>query len=90
MQNRRIELLEPILKEINPKAYEVMVIEIGVELSDIYSAMFDVHYEDFLRREVKPKKSEAKVMNGFGLKSIEYSNQVKEIILKREEKYDYA
>ena len=42
MQERRKEFLEHIMKEINPKAYEVMVIELGVELSDIYSAMFDV------------------------------------------------
>ena len=42
MQERRREMLENIMKEINPKAYEVITIEIGVELSDIYSAMFDV------------------------------------------------
>jgi hypothetical protein len=59
MQERRKELLEPILAELNPKAYEVNIIEIGVELSDIYSAMFDVQYEDFSRRGVKPKRSEA-------------------------------
>lgn len=47
MQERRKELLEPILAELNPKAYEVSIIEIGVELADIYSAMFDVHYEDY-------------------------------------------
>lgn len=47
MQERRRELLEPLLKEINPKAYEVMIIEIGVELADIYGAMFDVQFEDF-------------------------------------------
>jgi hypothetical protein len=42
MQERRKELLEPIMSQINPKAYENMIIEIGVELADIYSAMFDV------------------------------------------------
>ena len=46
MQDRRREVLEPILSEINPKAYEVQTIEIEVELSDVFSTMFDVKYEN--------------------------------------------
>ena len=42
MLDRRRDLLETIMKEINPKAFEVMVIEIGVELSEIYGALFDI------------------------------------------------
>ena len=85
-----MELLEPIIVEINPKAYEVIMIEIGVELSDIYLAMFDVIHSDYINRGVQPKKAEASFMNSYGLKSIENSTKVKEIILKKEEKYDYA
>jgi hypothetical protein len=59
MQERRKELLEYIMKELNPKAYEVMVIEIGVELADIYSAMFDVQYEYYNNIGKPPKKAEA-------------------------------
>lgn len=70
MQERRRELLEPITKEINPKAFEVQYIELGVELGDIYSAMFDVQYENFNRIGKAPKKSEASLMNSHGLKSI--------------------
>lgn len=44
--DRRRDLLEPIIQEINPKAFEVQVIEIEVELSDIYSAMFDLKLEE--------------------------------------------
>lgn len=87
MQERRKELLEPITKEINPKAFEVQYIELGVELADIYSAMFDVQYEHFNRigkgRELRdhflkeaPKKSEATLMNSHGLKSIEWSKEI--------------
>ena len=47
------------MKELNPKAYEVMVIEIGVELADIYSAMFDVQYEYYNNIGKPPKKAEA-------------------------------
>lgn len=32
MQERRKELLEPLMTELNPKAYEVQLIELGVEL----------------------------------------------------------
>ena len=46
MQERRKELLEPLMTELNHKAYEVNVIELGVELQDIYGATFDVIYED--------------------------------------------
>ena len=44
MHDRRREVLEPIINEINHKAYEVQVIEIEVELSDIFSSMFDIKY----------------------------------------------
>jgi KIF-1 binding protein C terminal len=90
MQERRKELLEFIMKELNPKAYEVMVIEIGVELADIYSAMFDVQYEHYNRIGKPPKKAEAQVMNDHGLKSIEYGKSTADIILKKEDKYVYA
>jgi len=32
MSERRRELLEPLMTELNPKAYEVQIIELGVEL----------------------------------------------------------
>lgn len=90
MQERRKEMLEPITKEINPKAYEVQYIELGVELGDIYSAMFDVQYEHFNRIGKAPKKTEATLMNSHGLKSIEWSKEVCTIILKMEGKFEYA
>lgn len=88
MSDRRREALEAIIKEINPKAYEVFFIEIGVELADIYHATFDVVLEDLRQR--KPKKGETARLNGLGLKSVEHSRRVAEIILSKEEKYDYA
>jgi hypothetical protein len=45
MTERRKELLEPILNELNPKAYEATVQEIGAELSDIYQTLFDIKYD---------------------------------------------
>ena len=90
MQERRREMLEPITKDINPKAYEVQYIELGVELADIYSAMFDVQYEHFSRIGKAPKKSEAAVMNSHGTKSISWSKEICGIILTMEGKFEYA
>lgn len=90
MQERRRELLEPIIAEVNPKAFENVVMEIGVELADIYSAMFDVMYESQNKSGKPLKKSETAQMNANGLKSIQYSKQVCEIILRMEDKFTYA
>ena len=56
MQERRKDTLEPITKELNQKAYEVTIIELEVELSDIYSCLFDLKNEE-LATLLKPKKS---------------------------------
>ncbi|TNV82669.1 hypothetical protein FGO68_gene10000 [Halteria grandinella] len=90
MQERRVAILEPLLGELNPKAYEVMTIEMAVELADVYSAMFDVIYEDHQAKGTKPKQAEADVMNKHGENSIKQGKYAREIILKKEEKYDYA
>lgn len=52
--------------------------------------MFDVMFEDLRSRGGKPKRSEAATMNGHGLKSVSYSKQVTDMILKKEDKYVYA
>ena len=90
MQDRRREVLEPILSEINPKAYEVQTIEIEVELSDVFSTMFDVKYENIRAQTKAPKKQEIMEMNTLGKKSIKLSEDVIEIILKKEDKYEYV
>lgn len=90
MQERRRDTLEPLVAELNPKAYEVQVIEMKVELADIYSAMFDVYFEEAQSRGGKYKKGDAEKMNGYAMKSIQNGKEAREIILKKEEKYDYA
>lgn len=89
MHDRRRELLEPIIGEINHKAYEVQVIELEVELSDIFSSMFDIKYDEIKANPKAPKKSEVDELNQLGLKSINYSHHVVDIILKKEEKFEY-
>ena len=60
-----------------------------MELSDIYSAMFDIKYEEIKVATKAPKKAEIQDLNGVGLKSIQYSQHVMDLIMNREEKYDY-
>lgn len=55
----------------------------------MYSTMFDMRYEAIKEQTKAPKKSEIVEMNKLGLKSIKLSDEVAEIILKKEEKYDY-
>lgn len=73
MQERRREMLEPLLQEINPKAYEATVQEIGAEMSEIYQTIFDVKYEQIKESTAKPKKQDIDYLNDCGLKSIHYS-----------------
>jgi hypothetical protein len=61
-----------------------------VELSDVYSAMFDIKYEAIKAQTKTPKKPEIDELNNYGFKSIHYSQHALEIILKKEEKNEYA
>mmetsp|Transcript_35831 Transcript_35831/g.26618 ORF Transcript_35831/g.26618 Transcript_35831/m.26618 type:complete len:126 (-) Transcript_35831:216-593(-) len=90
MTDRRREILEPLFKELNPKVYEGYLAEVGAELSDIYQTLFDVKYEQLKERTSNPKKSEIKLMNDFGLKSVEFSRKIIEETLEKEDKFEYA
>ena len=46
MTERRRDTLEPLLHELNPKAYEATCQEIGAELSDIYATLFELKYDE--------------------------------------------
>lgn len=76
MTDRRRELLEPLLKELNPKAYEATCQEIGAELSDIYQTLFEIKYDEIKDNSKTPKKNELDAMNSIGFKSIEYSRLI--------------
>ena len=90
MQDRRREILEPLIKELNPKAYEATIQELGVELSDIYQTMFDIKYDTIQAATTKPKKADIEQMNTLGQKSIDYSKSILTTIMEREDKFDYA
>eukprot|EP00350_Pseudokeronopsis_sp_OXSARD2_P012228 CAMPEP_0170566528 /NCGR_PEP_ID=MMETSP0211-20121228/79901_1 /TAXON_ID=311385 /ORGANISM="Pseudokeronopsis sp., Strain OXSARD2" /LENGTH=114 /DNA_ID=CAMNT_0010887733 /DNA_START=991 /DNA_END=1335 /DNA_ORIENTATION=- len=90
MTDRRREILDSLHKELNPKAYEGTLAEVGAELSDIYQSLFDIKYDCLKETKVIPKKSEIKLMNELGFKSMEYSRMIIEEALGKEEKFEYT
>ena len=48
MEERRINLLEPIYNTINHKVYVIQWQEISLELAEIYSEIFESNYDLFL------------------------------------------
>lgn len=52
---------------------ESLVIEITVELSDVFLTIFDLKYEDIKQSTRAPKKQEFDQMNQAGQRSIGYS-----------------
>lgn len=69
MYEKRLELLEPIFKEINPKAYQAMWQKLLVTLAEIYNDMFEHKFTDF-NNQKKPKPEKIDQMNKYGEESI--------------------
>jgi hypothetical protein len=88
MLDRRIGLLEPIIKEINPKTFIVQWQELVLELADIYNEIFQSKYE--LLRIKQPKQSELIQINSLAEKALLYYKQLLEYLeaefVKSEEK----
>ena len=76
MEDRRINLLEPIVKAINHKVYVIQWQEISLELAEIFCEIFESNYEIFRR---DPKKLDEKIIeeiNGYGKKSLFYYEDI--------------
>lgn len=90
MTERRRELLDHLLKELNPKAYEATCQELQAELSDIYQSLFDLKYDELKLSKNAPSKADLDLMNNLGNKSIHFSNIIIESVVSKEEKFEYA
>lgn len=73
MLNRRVAILEPIIKSINEKVYVMQWQEIILELSEIYSEMFDKNI-DIAYSNKKVKQNLINEANLSGEKSLYYYN----------------
>ncbi len=72
MEERRINMLEPIYKAINHKVYVMQWQEISLELAEIFCEIFESNYELFRVKQKKFSSKEIEKINDFGKKSIFY------------------
>ena len=76
MEERRINMLEPIYKAINHKVYVMQWQEISLELAEIFCEIFESNYELFRVKQKKFSSKEIEKINDFGKKSIFYYEDI--------------
>ena len=85
MEERRINLLEPIYNAINHKVYIIQWQEVSIELAEIYSEIFESNYELLRLRQKKVTSKEIEEINSKGEKGLFYYNDIIKYI---EEEYN--
>ena len=76
MEERRINILEPMVKAINHKVYVIQWQEISLELAEIFCEIFESNYELFRAKQKKMNSKEIEEINGYGRKSIFYYEDI--------------
>ena len=76
MEDRRINLLEPIYKAINHKVYVIQWQEISLELAEIFCEIFESNYEIFRKNPKKIEKKLIDEINEHGRKSLFYYEDI--------------
>jgi tetratricopeptide (TPR) repeat protein len=91
MHKRRLDLLQPLVDQLNPQFYLLIVRQLIYEIAEIYSAMFDAKMAVIERDETPPNKHQVEKINHLIQKSIEsyekYINGLKTSAGKLPEKY---
>lgn len=82
---KRKDLLEPLQKQLNPKAYPAFYQKLLVELAEIYNEMFENRFQEyFIKSEIRPKKNKLDAMNMYGYKSIENYENIEKILVEQQ------
>ena len=89
LYQRRIDLLQPLLNDINPNVYYNFVQEMQVEFQELYGELYDMKYKDIESGRVKKTKKRLAELNDCLRKSITNAKLVCEALMKYEEKFDY-
>ena len=55
--NRRLTLIEPLKRDLNPQAYGNYLQEFNVELVEIFAELYDYRREDIDKKRVQPTKA---------------------------------
>ena len=76
MEDRRINLLEPMVQAINHKVYVIQWQEISLELAEIFCEIFESNYEIFRKDPKKIDEKKIEEINGYGRKSLFYYEDI--------------
>jgi len=76
MEDRRINILEPMVKAINHKVYVIQWQEISLELAEIFCEIFESNYEIFRRKPQKFDEKKVEEINKYGKKSLFYYEDI--------------
>lgn len=79
---KRKDLLEPLQKQLNPKAYASFSQKLLVELAEIYNDMFENRFQEYFMKgsEKIPKKNRVDLMNGYGFQCIKKYEEIENIL----------
>ena len=66
-------MLRPLADDLNPNTYLVFQQELSLELSDLYSALFELRYEDLNSGAHKMSVKAVAECNTWGLASIKFA-----------------
>ena len=76
MEDRRINILEPMVQAINHKVYVIQWQEISLELAEIFCEIFESNYEIFRRKPQKFDEKKVEEINKYGKKSLYYYEDI--------------
>ena len=76
MEERRINILEPIVQAINHKVYVIQWQEISLELAEIFCELFEANFEIFKNNPKKFDQKRIEQINQFGNKSLFYYKDI--------------
>ena len=76
MEDRRINILEPMYQAINHKVYVIQWQEISLELAEIFCEIFESNYEIFRRKPQKFDEKKVEEINKYGKKSLFYYEDI--------------
>ena len=81
MHKRRIDMLQPLVDQLNPQFYLLIVRQLVYEIAETYSAMFDAKLSIIERDECMPNTHQQEKINFLILKSIEsYEKYLKSLL----------
>ena len=81
MEERRINILKPILDKIDHKEYVMQWQEVSLELAEIYCEIFESNYELIREKKKKINMKEIEEINKSGESSIFYYKEIIEYII---------